>query len=311
MPKKCNAFARCLPTIKSRNRWTPEQLAELKATLVTELSEEDYYLILSSKSVRMQNRVGPILKAVTFLAEPSAKDLHRAMENFRLKDGAIDKTAPVDFLTPDDRTAVSRDGRFSVSLYKALLFLQVQSAIKSGTLNLEHSYKYRPLDAYLIDRERWQRDKPLLIERADLQAFLDPPQVLADLDAALYQQYLTTNAHILDGKNPHIKFKKVGFTVSTPTLEESDAEALQHYFPERDFVPLMELLATANRHTGWMEEFQHWQQRHHHGRPEDRVVYAGVIGIGCAIGIREIGADFPPHQRIGAGECRQLVLLSG
>jgi hypothetical protein len=143
----------------------------------------------------MQNRVGPILKAVKFLAEPSAKDLHRAMEHFRLKDGAIDKTAPVDFLTSDDRTAVSRDGRFSVSLYKALLFLQVQNAIKSGTLNLEHSYKYRPLDAYLIDRERWQRDKPLLIERADLQAFLDPHQVLADLDAALYRQYLTTNAH--------------------------------------------------------------------------------------------------------------------
>src|SRR6516225_6511047 len=81
------------------------------------------------------------------------------------------------------------------------------------------------------------------------------------------RQYLTTNAHILDGENPHIKFKKVGFTVSTPTLEESDAEALQHYFPERDFVPLMEVLATVNRHTGWMEEFQHWQQRHHHGRP--------------------------------------------
>ena len=232
-----------------------EQLAELKATLVTELSEEDYYLILSSKSVRMQNRVSPILKAVTFLAEPSAKDLHRAMEHFRLKDGAIDKTAPVDFLTPDDRTAVSRDGRFSVSLYKALLFLQVQSAIKSGTLNLEHSYKYRPLDAYLIDRERWQRDKPLLIERADLQAFLDPHQVLAELHAALYRQYLTTNAHILDGKNP---------------------------------LPLMEVLATVNRHTGWMEEFQHWQQRHHHGRPADRVVYAGVIGIGCTIGIRKM-----------------------
>ena len=34
----------------------------------------------------------------------------------------------------------------------------------------------------------------------------------------------------------------MGFTVSTPTLEESDAEALQHYFPERDFVPLMEVL---------------------------------------------------------------------
>src|ERR1700736_396992 len=77
-------------------------------------------------------------------------------------------------------------------------------------------------------------------------------------------------------------------SVSTPMLEESDAEALQHYFPERDFVPLMEVLATVNRHTGWMEEFQHWQQRHHHGRPTDRVVYAGVIGIGCTIGIRKM-----------------------
>ena len=53
--------------------------------------------------------------------------------------------------------AVNKDGKFRVSLYKALLFLHVQSAIKSGGLNLEHSSKYRPLDDYLIDRTRWQR----------------------------------------------------------------------------------------------------------------------------------------------------------
>jgi TnpA family transposase len=266
----------------------PDQIAELKAAVVTELSEDDYYVILASKSVRLQNRVSPILKAVTFLAEPSARELRQAIEYFKLKDGAIDKTAPVEFLTLDDRKAVSRDGRFSVSLYKALLFLQVQSGIKSGTLNLEHSYKYRPLDAYLIDRDRWQRDKSLLIERAGLQAFVDPHQVLAELDEALYQQYLTTNAHIHDGENPHIKFKKVGFTLSTPTQEESDAGSMQQFFPERDFLPMLEILATVNYHTGWMEEFQHWQQRHHHGRPADRVIYAGVIGIGCTIGIRKM-----------------------
>jgi len=47
------------------------------------------------------------------------------------------------------------------------------------------------------------------------------------------------------------------FTVSIPSRwRKSDAEALQYYFPERDFVPLMEVLATVNRHTGWMEEFR-------------------------------------------------------
>ena len=59
-----------------------------------------------------------------------------------------------------------------MSLYKALLFLHVQGAIKSGTLNLKHSYKYRPLDDYLIDRDRWHRDKAALIERAQLQSFV-------------------------------------------------------------------------------------------------------------------------------------------
>jgi hypothetical protein len=199
----------------------PDQIDELKAAMITELSEDDYYLILASKSVRLQNRVSPILKAVAFLAEPSARELRQAIEYFKLKDGAIDKTAPVEFLTAEERQAVSRDGRFSVSLYKALLFLQVQSGIKSGTLNLEHSYKYRPLDAYLIDRDRWNRDRTLLIERAGLQAFVDQHQVLAELDEALYRQYLTTNTHILDGENPHIKFKKVGFTLSTPTRRKA------------------------------------------------------------------------------------------
>src|ERR1700730_18210153 len=110
-----------------------------------------------------------------------------------------------------------------------------------------------------------------------------------------------------------IKRLKVGVLTISPDYSDRPTPAFLalSYFPERDFVPLMEVLATVNRHTGWMEEFQHWQQRHHHGRPADRVVYAGVIGIGCTIGIRKDGADFPPHQRIGVGECRQLVLLGG
>ena len=35
---------------------------------------------------------------------------------------------------------VQKEGKFRVSLYKALLFLHVQSGIKSGALNLEDSY---------------------------------------------------------------------------------------------------------------------------------------------------------------------------
>ncbi|HPR06971.1 MAG TPA: hypothetical protein PLI17_10115, partial [Denitromonas sp.] len=75
----------------------------------------------------------------------------------KAKDGAIGRSAPLEFLSPTERQAVLTDDRsgFRPSLYKAFLFLHVASAIKAGKLNMRHSYKYRPLDDYLIDRKRW------------------------------------------------------------------------------------------------------------------------------------------------------------
>lgn len=274
---------------ETRRLLEKDPVVELRASLLSELDEDDYYKILESKSVWIQNRVSPILKALTFQGDPSVRKLVDAIEHFREKDGAVEKSAPVGFLDPEERAAVSKDGNFRVSLYKALLFLHVQSGIKSGALNLEHSYKYRPLDDYLIDRARWQRDKQQIIERAGLEGFVDPRKTLQELDEALYQRYLTTNAHIAGGKNPHIKFKKNGsFSLSTPKQENSDAESLQQYFPERRVVPLVEVLATVNRFTHFVDELQHPQQRYHQGKPSEGAIYAGVIGIGCAIGLRRM-----------------------
>ena len=74
-------------------------------------------------------------------------------------------------------------------------------------------------------------------------------------------------------KNPHIKFgKNEGFTLATPKQEESDAEPLQHFFPERSYVPLLEILSTVNRYTHYVDELQHWQQRYHHRRPSEPTI---------------------------------------
>jgi hypothetical protein len=39
---------------------------------------------------------------------------------------------------------------------KPLLFLRVAEAVKSGTLHVEDSYRYRSLDDYLIPRDEWE-----------------------------------------------------------------------------------------------------------------------------------------------------------
>jgi hypothetical protein len=60
-----------------------DPVAELKASLVSGLDEDDYYKILESKSVWIQNRVSPILKALAFQGDPGARKLVDAIEHFK------------------------------------------------------------------------------------------------------------------------------------------------------------------------------------------------------------------------------------
>ena len=43
-----------------------------------------------------------------------------------------------------------------------------------------------------------------------------------------------------------------------------------------------------NRYAGFLDEFQHWQQRYNRRQPPPKTFYAGVIGLGCGIGTRKI-----------------------
>ena len=282
-----------------------QELATWRTELATELGNDDYFTILETRSMRLQNRVSPILKALRFQGEASAEPLLTAIAYFKKKDGTIDKNAPLEFLKPDERVAVADNGKFHVSLYKALLFLHTQSAIKSGTLNLEHSYKYRPLDDYLIDRECWQRDKSQLLARASLQDFTDPNRILSELDDTLYQQYLTTNTHILAGDNPLISFdQNHAFRLKTPKQDETETEPLQAFFPDWHYVSLLQVLATVNRYSVFLDEFQHWQQRYHHGRPAQKTFLAGIVGLGCGIGTRKMARI---SQQINEAELEHTV----
>lgn len=271
-----------------------QQWQDITQNLENKSDEGRYDDILEEASIRLQNRVSPIIKVLNFDGGSGAESILEAISYFKNREGTISKTAPLDFLNPAEQAAVTRDDSFRSSLYKAFFFIYVANAIKSGQLNLKHSYKYRPLDDYLIGKKRWEEEKETLMARAGLSEFADPNPVLTKLDEALYEQYKKTNQNIEDQKNAYLKISSGGdFTVSTPKQEEKTTEILKPYFPERHFVPLPELLSTVNAHTGFLEEFQHWQQRYVKSRIPDKILYAGIIGLGCAIGIPKMGRISP------------------
>lgn len=259
---------------------------DFKSGLNSGAHDPHYYDILEERSLRLQNRVSPILKVLDFQYEANVQPIADAIQYFRKNNGAIRYNAPINFLGDAEQKAVAGNNIFRPSLYKALLFIHVAGAIKSGQINLEYSYKYRSLDEYLIGRDRWYAEKKELLRRAGLSDFEDCKPVLWQLEHALSLQYKIINDHIKNNENPHFKVGTGNnFTIATPKQEDEATDLLKPYFPDRHFVPLPEILSTVNAHTGFLAEFQHWQQRYAKGRTDDRVLYAGIVGLGCAIGI--------------------------
>jgi hypothetical protein len=283
----------------------PEPMTALRRELEAGRGDDDYHQVLESRSLKLQNRISPIIKALVFRGEPAAAGLLVAIEQFKARDGAISRSAPHDFLEPEERAAVVRDGQVvRISLYKAFLFAHIARALKAGTLNIEHSYKYRPLDDYLISKERWQGEKDVLLAQAALQDFIDPSRVMAELDEALYRQYLVTNRRIAAGANPYLKASVNGrLRITTPKQDDKPEEPLQPFFPQRHYVPLPEILATVNRHALFTDELRHWQQRQKQ-RVREKALYAGVMGLGCGIGTRKMARI---AQGIGEAELDHAV----
>jgi TnpA family transposase len=252
------------------------------------LHDADYYDVLESLALKMQNRVADIVKTLPFEGERGF--LLDAIVHFHEKQGMINATAPSRFLSDQEQAMLfTSEGKFRISLYKCLLFIHVAQALKSGTLNLKHSYKYRSLDDYLIPVEKWQANKDGYLQRAAMRDLVDPMPVLAELRQTLDKHYHDSNQRIKNNENPLIKFHKDGsFVVTTPKFEEARAEPLKPLFPEQRYISLLEVLHTISKQTGFLESFEHWQVNRTGRKPAPRTFFAGIMGYGCNLGLKKM-----------------------
>lgn len=251
---------------------------------------KDYFDALEEQSLKLQRRVSDIVRQIQFDKNSTKPLLLKALQHFQIHDGNVDKNAPTDFLVPQEKTVlISEDGKFRTSLYKALLFIHVANAVKSGALNLIHSEKYRPLDDYLISKTDWQNKRAEYFERANLTEFADCKTVLNSFKSALDKQYRQTNQNFKAGKNPYFSVLKDGkIDVKTPKQEESESLPLKTFFPAQKYISMIEVLATVNQATNFLDEFEHWQPKYQRKKPDAKTFFAGIIGYGCDIGHRKL-----------------------
>lgn len=269
---------------------TERRIEAFKSDLATIHQGPDYHALLEERSLKLQHRVADIVRQLRFAPNCSWPALWAALKHYQDKTGAIDKNAPVTFLSPRQQAALTGpDGKFRVSLYKALLYIEVAAALKSGALNLVHSEKYRPLEAYLIPKADWVRHRAEYLRRVQLETFAEGRATLDRLDRALDARYQEINQRLEAGYNPWLTVRGDGsFHVGTPKRDDSGAPSLSAFFPERRYISLLEVLATVDRATGFLGEFEHWRLQSRRAPPSKKLLFAGIIGYGCDIGPRKL-----------------------
>ena len=77
--EKVTRIRAVLATHDTRIGLADDPVATLKASLVSALGEDDYYTILEATSLWIQNRVSPILKALTFESASGGQSLVEAL----------------------------------------------------------------------------------------------------------------------------------------------------------------------------------------------------------------------------------------
>ena len=283
-----------------------KQIDEFKQDAVKLQQGQDYFTSLEARSLKLQHRVADIVRQVQFAPNCSKQALWDALQYYQKNDGNVDKSAPVEFLSAEQQIALTApEGRFRVSLYKALLFIKMAEAIKSGALNLIHSEKYRPFDEYLIPKVDWEAHRSEYLQRAHLEVFSDCKITLSMLDKELDAGYQKVNENFKSGKNLYLARRANGtFHVSTPKLDEVECLSLGTFFPEQKYISMLEMLATVDQTTNFLDEFMHWQIKYQRAKPAKKVFFAGVIGYGCDIGHRKLAQI---SKQIDEGELDNTV----
>lgn len=256
--------------------------------------EQEFYRQFEKESIYLQNRVSLLLQHLVFDERSSQPDIYKAVVHYQQKAGEISQSGqlPILFLPIGDRQNIYNEtGRLRVSLYKALLFKEVVGHIKSGALNIISSYEYRSYEKYLIDKQKWQRDKAYYIKDACLEKHRSAAISLANIGKDINEQFRLANETL--STNNMVFFDKSGrwhlHRYKAKEREGSQGGTALLY-PQRKVISILEVLVQINKLTNFLGAFQYKAiDNHNPKRPTDNLFYAAIMGYGENIGIKKMG----------------------
>jgi TnpA family transposase len=253
--------------------------------------KSNWFDVLEGQSIRLQFRVSSLLRLLEFNPLCSSFVLLKTIDYFKSVKGDVTPKAPTGFLNDKERKALTKGDvkgeSFRVSLYKIFLFIHVAEGIKSGKLNLIHSYRYKSLEEYLIDAVTWETQKESLIKQAGIEEFMDFNKTIEKLKGTLEKTYDKANASLKD--NLFVSFDPKGkIKVATPKVDNDEMEYISSLLKEPSQTSIYQVLSTVEEITGFSKSFKHFSLKYSKMKPTFKTLCAGIMGLGLNHGVHRM-----------------------
>jgi len=272
--------------VEAKTRLLKEILCEKK---IFETSTDNKYGFIEKKSISLQGKLSGILKAIEFDEKTSNANIMKAINYFKNNPTMTNKV-PQTFLNEEEKEVIFYGDKFRISLYKIILFFHVSDAIKSGTLNLKYSYRYRHFDSYLLDKEEWDRDKDTLLKIQELWHLKEFDTFIKPIEKKVENSFKHTNENIKQGFNTYFTSTIDSFILKTPKLEKNEEEnqdSIAKYFPHDEYLSVVDVLDSVDEEVGFLSSFQHYTQSKI--KIDHKLLLASILGYGCNITLSKIG----------------------
>lgn len=259
----------------------------LDSMVERESKEALRYELLEQVSRKLQLKLTPLIKVMEFDYEFTRPSLKLAIEAFKTDSGF-----PTGFLTKKEKAVIYQgENKLRVSLYKTLLFSHMLDALKSGELNLIWSFQFRSLKRYLIPQEEWKKNRKQFLSVHGMEGMLNGQRYLDDLAKKLTATYLRVNKHYANGNNGYLKMNPNGkWNPKTPPIDSLSKKFVGEQLMQEGSIPVLRVLREINQFNDFVTLLTSHNRRNKVLQANPDVAFAGIIGLGCNIGPRQMAA---------------------
>ena len=179
---------------------------------------------------------------------------------------------------------------FLADRYEFLVYRQLRHGLEAGNIFCRDSVRFRSFEDDLIDDERWQQQEQLIAETG-LRLLSEPIEAhLSALEAQLEDRITEVNRRIAAGENEQIEVSRRGRNRRWKLARSPARASVNHpVFTVLEPVEISQVLHFVNRHSQFMDSFEHVRGRYVKGSSSEQALAACLVAWGTNKGLGRMG----------------------